>query len=293
MAKSWSKRAIQAKSFVSHEILFLLAKLGEQLNPCQPLKQLADTLPWSEFEQAFGKYHSRDGRTARRVRLMVGVLLLKHLFNDCEEKVVVAPGWSPYWQYFAAMSEFHWRLPCDPGDQVYFSERIGRAGMQRILKVTAQPHGDKAQGAEVIVDATVQERNITHPTGTKLAHKLTRRCWKLADAQGVKLHRRDRKAVRHCVMAQRWRKRAPSPIAAPLGHRGSRVSRTQGNGRNGSALARQTRDGTKQMNWCGTAGTVPAAGSDSAGDQPPETVVSAGAIPIIMATTIRRRAPPR
>jgi hypothetical protein len=27
--------------------------LDEQLDPRQPLKQLADTLPWSEFEQAF------------------------------------------------------------------------------------------------------------------------------------------------------------------------------------------------------------------------------------------------
>jgi transposase, IS5 family len=43
----------------------------------------------------------------------------------------------------------------------------------------------------VVVDTTVQEKNITHPTDTKLAHKITRRCY--------------RKAVGHCVMAQRWR----------------------------------------------------------------------------------------
>jgi len=36
--------------------------------------------------------------------------------------------------------------------------------VQRILKVTVQLHGDKAQETEVVVDTTVQEKNITHPT---------------------------------------------------------------------------------------------------------------------------------
>lgn len=69
-----------------------------------------------------------------------------------------------------------------------------------------QLHGDKARESEVVVDTTVQEKNITHPTDTKLAHKIIRRCWKLADGNGVRLRRRYRKAVRQCVMAQRWRK---------------------------------------------------------------------------------------
>jgi IS5 family transposase len=69
-----------------------------------------------------------------------------------------------------------------------------------------QLHGDQANESEVVVDTTVQEKNITHPTDTKLAHKIIRRCWKLADGNAVKLRRRYRKAVRQCVMAQRWRK---------------------------------------------------------------------------------------
>ena len=33
---------------------FLMPTLAEQLDPRQPLKQLADALPWPEFEQVFG-----------------------------------------------------------------------------------------------------------------------------------------------------------------------------------------------------------------------------------------------
>jgi IS5 family transposase len=180
--------------------------LGEQLDPRQPLKQLADTLPWTEFAQAFGKYYSEQGRPAKPVRLMVGLLLLKQMFNQGDETVVAAWVQNPYWQYFCGMNEFQWQVPCDPSDLVYFRQRIGAAGVQRILKVTARLHGERAQETEVVVDTTVQEKNITHPTDTKLAHKIIRRCWKVADRNGVKLRRRYRKAVRQCVMAQRWRK---------------------------------------------------------------------------------------
>ena len=197
---------MQSKPSSSRQGSFLMPTLGEQLDPGQPLKRLADTLPWSEFEQAFGKYYSEEGRPAKPVRLMMGLLLLKQMFNQGDETVVAAWVQNPYWQYFCGMSEFQWQVPCDPSDLVYFRKRIGEAGMQRILKVSAELHGDKAQESEVVVDTTVQEKNITYPTDTKLTHKIIHRCWKLADRHGVKLRRRYRKAVRHCVMAQRWRR---------------------------------------------------------------------------------------
>ena len=197
---------MQSKPQATGQTSFLLPTLAEQLDPRQPLKQLAETLPWSEFGRAFGKYYSAEGRPAKPVRLIVGLLLLKQMFNQGDETVVAAWVQNPYWQYFCGMSEFQWQVPCDPSDLVYFRDRIGAAGVQRLLRVSARLHGDKAQEAEVVVDTTVQEKNITHPTDTKLAHKIIRRCWKLADRNGVKLRRRYRKAVRSCVMAQRWRR---------------------------------------------------------------------------------------
>lgn len=210
---------MQAKRSAAHQSSFLMPTLNEQLDPRQPLKQLADKIPWSQFEQAFGPYYSEEGRPAKPVRLMVGLLLLKQLFNQGDETVVAAWVQNPYWQYFCGMSEFQWALPCDPSDLVYFRQRIGETGVQRILQVTAQLHGTKAQEKEVVVDTTVQEKNITYPTDTKLARKIIQRCWKLADRHGVKLRRRYRKAVRHCLMAQRWRK---NPRKRKAAHRALR-----------------------------------------------------------------------
>jgi IS5 family transposase len=89
---------MQIKTATSSQISFLMPTLGEQLDPRQPLKQLADTLPWSEFEQAFGKYYSPEGRPAKPERLMVGLLLLKQMFNQGDETVVVAWVQNPYCQ---------------------------------------------------------------------------------------------------------------------------------------------------------------------------------------------------
>lgn len=197
---------MQKQPFPSGQTSFLMPTLAQQLDPRQALKQLAEAIPWSEFERAFGKFYSPEGRPAKPVRLMVGLLLLKQMFNQGDETVVAAWVQNPYWQYFCGMSEFQWQLPCDPSDLVYFRQRIGPAGVQRILQVSAQLHGDKAQEPEVVVDTTVQEKHITYPTDSKLAHKIIHRCWKLADRHGVKLRRRYRKAVRYCVRAQRWRK---------------------------------------------------------------------------------------
>lgn len=197
---------MQSKPSTAGQISFLMPTLSEQLDPRQPLKQLAEAMPWLEFESAFGSFYSPEGRPAKPVRLMVGLLLLKQMFNQGDETVVAAWVQNPYWQYFCGMNEFQWQVPCDPSDLVYFRQRIGEPGMQRLLQVSAHLHGDQAREKEVVVDTTVQEKNITYPTDSKLAHKIIRRCWKLADRHGVKLRRRYRKAVRHCVRAQRWRK---------------------------------------------------------------------------------------
>jgi IS5 family transposase len=214
---------MQNKASSSHQVSFLKPTLAEQLDPRQPLKQLADQLPWTGFETAFGKYYSAEGRPAKPVRLMVGLLLLKQMFNQGDETVVA--GWvqNPYWQYFCGMTEFQWAVPCDPSDLVYFRQRIGEAGVQRIFRVSAQMHGDQAREKEVVVDTTVQEKNLTYPTDSKLAHKIIWRCWKLADRHGVKLRRRYRKAVRHGVRAQRWRK---DPRKRKLAHRALRQLKT-------------------------------------------------------------------
>jgi IS5 family transposase len=42
-----------------------------------PSIALADAIDWSFFEKEFAVFYAEDGRPAKRIRLMVGLLLLK------------------------------------------------------------------------------------------------------------------------------------------------------------------------------------------------------------------------
>ena len=197
--------------------------LAEQLDQRQPMRKLADAIPWEVFDKEFGEFYSEEGRPAKPVRLMVGLLLLKQMFNVSDERVVELWVQNPYWQYFCGMKEFQWELPCDPSDLVYFRRRIGEEGVTLILGLSASMHGEKARESEVVIDTTAQEKNITYPTDTKLYRKIITRCWKLADRNEVKLRRRYSKEVRRCLMAQRWRK---DPRKRKEARRGQRKLRT-------------------------------------------------------------------
>jgi IS5 family transposase len=187
----------------SRQQSFLMPTLREQLDPRQALYQLAQRLPWSTFEEAFADLYSEQGRPAKPVRLMVSLLLLKQMFNLGDETVVAAWVQNPYWQFFSGLEDFQWTLPCDPSDLVYFRQRIGEAGAQLILSVSAQMHGAAAREATVVVDTTVQEKNITHPVDSKLHVRIIEHCRRLAASEGVVL----RRSYRRTLKALRWQLR--------------------------------------------------------------------------------------
>jgi IS5 family transposase len=192
------KKPVEQKSF-------LLPTLAEQLDARRPIYQLAGKIPWGDFEEEFGAFYSEEGRPAKPVRLMVGLLILKQLHDLGDETVVEAWRENPYWQYFCGETEMQWGAPCEPSDLVHFRHRIGEAGMQLILAVSIQLHGPKGGEKEVVIDTTVQEKNVTQPTDTKLYRKVITRCWKLADKEQIQLRRRYGKEVRKCLLAQRGR----------------------------------------------------------------------------------------
>ena len=64
-------------------------------------------------------------------------------------------------------------------------------------------HGKQAQGATVLIDTTVQEKNITYPTDAKLAIKIINRLNKLAKRHGIQQRRTYVKEVKNCRLAIR------------------------------------------------------------------------------------------
>lgn len=97
---------------------------------------LANKIDWKYFEDIFSTHYSRKGRPAMPIRMMVGCMFLKHLYNLGDE--TLAKQWveNPYMQYFCGCVHFQHKFPCDPIDFVHFRKQIGEEEMKKIFEYT-------------------------------------------------------------------------------------------------------------------------------------------------------------
>ena len=195
---------------------FLYQDLIDQLNPKHPLLLLAKKIPWGLFEDEFKLLYAEIGRPAKSIRLMVGLLLLKQLENLSDERVVEAWLQNPYYQAFCGMKHFQWSFPCNPSELVHFRKRIGESGAEKIFQASVLLHGDRALERAVVIDTTVQEKNITFPTDDKLRMKVIRRCWNLASTEDIQLRRSYRRELKKLLRIIRFSRsvRVKSKVAA-------------------------------------------------------------------------------
>ena len=122
-------------------------------------------------------YCENNGRPATPIRLMVGLHILKAIFSESDELVVLKWVQNPYWQYFCGMTEFQHDLPIDFTLMGKWRKRVNKDGFEKILESSIDAAIKTATIREsdlkvVNVDTTVLEKAITFPTDAKLYHRM-------------------------------------------------------------------------------------------------------------------------
>jgi IS5 family transposase len=186
---------MRPKSHTNHQEDLFKSRLSNQLNPKHELFQLSGLIPWDELETEFATIFDDKkavGRPASPVRLIVGLLLLQHMHNLSDERVVRMWVENAYWQYFCGYDHLQWQLPIDPSSLTRWRNRLGSARIEKLLSMSVSVAVStgvvtKQELQEVIVDTTVMPKNIEFPTDTKLLEKARVKLVKLAKKHGLNL----------------------------------------------------------------------------------------------------------
>ncbi|MEY9591079.1 hypothetical protein ABIA06_003370 [Bradyrhizobium yuanmingense] len=169
------------------------SRLDQIIDMKHPLVALGRTVDWRFLEERFGEVYTDDpGRPPLPTRLMAGLAILKHTYDLSDE--VLCERWveNPYYQYFFGEEFFQHRLVFDRSSLTRWRNRMGEerlaALIQESLSVATKTKAIKpSELSRVIVDTTVQPKNVTFPTDAKLLNRAREKLVRLAQRHGMAL----------------------------------------------------------------------------------------------------------
>jgi len=198
---------------------FFRSRLDAMIDMRHPLAVLANRMPWTSIEATLTPIFERRAREGRisaeidlfgtasklagaglsaagrprlSIRLMVGLLYLKHAYNESDESVCERWAQDVYFQFFCGEEYFQPRMPCDPTNLVRFRQALGEAGVEELLATTIATAVQMkavrpAEFERVIIDTTVQQKAIAYPTDSRLLEIARGKLARLAQRAGLTL----------------------------------------------------------------------------------------------------------
>jgi IS5 family transposase len=169
------------------------SRLDQIIDLRHPLVKLSREVDWAFLERTFGEaYTDGPGQPPLCTRLMAGLIILKYTHNLSDE--VLCERWveNPYYQYFCGEEFFQHELVLDRSSLSNWRKRMGeekmKALLQESLSIATKTGAIKpSQLCEVIVDTTVQPKNVMFPTDARLLNRAREILVRMAKNNGVSL----------------------------------------------------------------------------------------------------------
>lgn len=173
---------------------FFKTLLTDLIDASHPLVLLADTINWEVFDSVFEEQFVLEeaGRPPLPNRMMVGLLYLKYTHDLSDEQVLARWLENPYWQYFCGGTYFEHRLPIHPSSMTRWRTYLKETGAETMLSeliITGvrAGHIKESELRRVILDTTVQEKNVRHPTDSRLYNRMREKLVTAAKERGINL----------------------------------------------------------------------------------------------------------
>jgi len=169
------------------------AHFDQLLNPDHPLIMLANRIDWERFDVALADCYCPDnGAPAKAIRLLVGLHYLKHAFNESDASVLERWVENPYWQYFCGFTHMQHETPLHSTSLTTWRGHVGAEKLAELLQETIalavrEKQVSPQELQQVTVASTVQEKNITYPTDSKLYCQALVKLSQAAKSRGIKL----------------------------------------------------------------------------------------------------------
>jgi transposase, IS5 family len=169
------------------------SRLDQIIDLNHALAKLARAIDWGFLEERFGAvYTDGPGQPPLPTRLMAGLAILKHTFDLSDEALCERWVENPYYQYLCGEEFFQHRLIFDRSSLTRWRQRMGEEKLQSLVqeslaiatKTGAMKPSDLSR---VIVDTTVQPKNVMFPTDAKLLNRAREILVRLAKKRGVGL----------------------------------------------------------------------------------------------------------
>jgi transposase, IS5 family len=147
---------------------------------------LAERIDWDELTDRLLPYYSRRGRRPKRIRVMVGLHILKHRFDLSDEEVVQGLHENVYWMGFCGVKlQPRWGGKAggekgvescrflDSSTMTKFRRRLGSEGFREMEDAIREILIRKKRMCprSHFVDTTAQPKHIEYPTDTELLHR--------------------------------------------------------------------------------------------------------------------------
>jgi IS5 family transposase len=169
------------------------SRLDQIISMNHELVKLAKAVSWSFIETKCGEVYSEGpGMPPLPTRLMAGLAVLKHTFDLSDEELCARWVENPYFQYFCGEEFFCHALPFDRSSMTRWRQRMGEERiaslLQESLAVAVKTGAMKPEDTKrVILDTTVQPKNVMFPTDAKLLNRARESLVRLARKVGIDL----------------------------------------------------------------------------------------------------------